>query len=140
MTQTFVLLEVSPGLFEDVRVELAAAGYGHAFDRVDGRDVVDMHGIALVARSTNRPPTSDAETWQLIRDEVGFGITNVADVDGSLRDRCVDLLDAHAERLAELRVVLDDPSAMRGASGESSWVDRLHRAAWATVGAKAKCT
>lgn len=46
-THTHVLLEVSHALFEEVRAKLEAAGYQHAFDTVDGRPVIDMHGIAL---------------------------------------------------------------------------------------------
>lgn len=46
-TRTFALLEVSPALYAEVRAKLEAAEYDHAFHHVDGRDVIDMNGIAL---------------------------------------------------------------------------------------------
>lgn len=47
MTRTFALLEVSPSTFVEVSGKLRDAEYDHAFHVVGGRDVVDMHGIAL---------------------------------------------------------------------------------------------
>jgi hypothetical protein len=48
VTRTYVLLEVSPAAFAEVRAKLKDAGYDHALHREDGRETIDMHGIALV--------------------------------------------------------------------------------------------
>lgn len=47
-THTYALLEVSPAVYAEIREKLQAAGYDHAFHRDGDRDVIDMHGIALV--------------------------------------------------------------------------------------------
>lgn len=46
-THTYVLLEVSPPAYQEIRQKLELAGYQHAFDQDGGRSVIDMHGIAL---------------------------------------------------------------------------------------------
>lgn len=49
-THTYALLELSPAAFAEIAAKLRAAGYHQAFhqdDDGDGRDVVDMHGIAV---------------------------------------------------------------------------------------------
>lgn len=48
-TRTYVVLQVSAAAYAEIREKLEAAGYDHAFHDHDGRDVVDMHGIALCA-------------------------------------------------------------------------------------------
>jgi hypothetical protein len=50
-TRTFALLELSGPAFEEVKGKLTAAGYSHAFTEVDGKPVIDMHGIAVVAEA-----------------------------------------------------------------------------------------
>lgn len=42
-TYTYVLLDVSPAAYREIRAKLEAAGYDHA---IDGEHL-DMHGIAL---------------------------------------------------------------------------------------------
>lgn len=137
-THTYALLEVSPEAFEEVSHKLEAAGYDHAFHRggVDG-DLIDMHGIALSTRPrAGKLPETDAEAWQFIRDEIGFGITAVADEDGKLRDRCIDLLDQHAKDLAALREVLnEDLSGFLVGGDVPGWLSRLWSAACAVAGA-----
>jgi hypothetical protein len=47
MSYTYVILDVSPAAYAEIRAKLEAAGYGHAFHREDDGEVIDMHGIAL---------------------------------------------------------------------------------------------
>lgn len=54
MTYTYAVLEITPCAYKEIREKLAEAGYSHAFHREDGREVTDMHGIALTA-----PPIPD---------------------------------------------------------------------------------
>lgn len=66
MTHTFVTLEVSPELFKEVSDKMRDARYDHAFNRVDGFDVVDMYGVALVAeRVSSRGPHGGKLTREL---------------------------------------------------------------------------
>lgn len=44
---TYAILDVSPATYREIREKLDAAGYQHAFHRDGGREVIDMHGIAL---------------------------------------------------------------------------------------------
>lgn len=46
-----------------------------------------------LASAAVRPSEEDVATLDLIRDEVGYGISVVEDADGSKRDRCCSLLD-----------------------------------------------
>lgn len=55
-THTFALLELSGPAFEEVKGKLTAAGYSHAFTEVDGKPVIDMHGIAVVAEEAKAKP------------------------------------------------------------------------------------
>lgn len=47
MTHTYAVLEVSPGVYAEIRERLKAAGYQHAFHHDRDGEVIDMHGIAL---------------------------------------------------------------------------------------------
>jgi len=52
MTHTYALLEVSPGTYAEIRAKLEAAGYEHALHPPRWclrHDVLDMHGLAIVA-------------------------------------------------------------------------------------------
>lgn len=71
-THTCAVLDVSPAAFAEIRDRLQAAGYEHAFDRVDGKVVmIDMQGIGLIeAASTSTtecnpmpPKPADPTTW-----------------------------------------------------------------------------
>jgi hypothetical protein len=54
-THTFVVLDLSPTAFSEIRSKLEAYGYSHAFLRWrDGRDVIDMQGIAVASESSAR--------------------------------------------------------------------------------------
>ena len=50
-TRTYAILEVAPEVYEDIKARLLAADYTHALHSDDGREVIDMHGIALMPRS-----------------------------------------------------------------------------------------
>lgn len=58
MIYTYAILEVSAQAYREIRAKLVAAGYEHAFHEDDGREVIDMHGIALTA------PLPDEELGQ----------------------------------------------------------------------------
>ncbi len=45
-TYTFAILEVSKATFEEVQAKLKDS-YGHTFQEINGKLVIDMHGIAL---------------------------------------------------------------------------------------------
>lgn len=45
MTHTYATLDVSKAVFDEIAAKLRAAGYDHSFDG----NVIDMHGIGLVA-------------------------------------------------------------------------------------------
>ena len=46
MTYTYVLLEVSTPVYEEIKAKLLEAGYQHAINEAGE---IDMHGIALVS-------------------------------------------------------------------------------------------
>ncbi len=48
-THTFAILDVHPDVYGPVRAGLEMAGYAERFSVDDGREVIDMHGIALRA-------------------------------------------------------------------------------------------
>jgi len=54
-THTYVELEVTPHVFDEIRTKLEAAGYQHAFMGTEERPAIDMHGIGLVAVEGNPP-------------------------------------------------------------------------------------
>lgn len=56
-TYTYAVLEISAAAFAEIHGKLAAAGYQHAFDESDGRALIDMHGIALMAEEPAPAPT-----------------------------------------------------------------------------------
>lgn len=48
-THTFAILELSGQAVAEIREKLLAAGYQHALLEVDGKEAIDMHGIAVRA-------------------------------------------------------------------------------------------
>jgi hypothetical protein len=48
MTYTYVVLELSPESYKEIRQKLLDAGYANMFDFVNNREVIDMRGIALM--------------------------------------------------------------------------------------------
>jgi len=56
-THTYVVLELSPAAFGEIKEKLEAAGYQHAFDENDGRTIIDMHGIAVATPKTTNERT-----------------------------------------------------------------------------------
>lgn len=59
-THTYALLEVSPGAYAEIRAKLEAAGYAHAFHQDDNQEVIDLHGLALVAATPLDVPAAPA--------------------------------------------------------------------------------
>jgi hypothetical protein len=49
MTYTYAILELSPAAYAEIRAKLEVAGYAHAFEKRDGVECIDMHGIAVQA-------------------------------------------------------------------------------------------
>ena len=64
MTYTYSILDVSPTVYAAIRALLAHAGYDHAFHQDDGKEVIDMHGIAL--RSRGGTPNTDIAVSTLL--------------------------------------------------------------------------
>lgn len=52
-TRTYAILEVSPEIYDQIRKQLEAAGYEHAFHKEGDKEVIDMHGIALKAQNAD---------------------------------------------------------------------------------------
>ena len=46
MSYTYAILDLTPETYRELREKLEAAGYTHAFHEHDGREVIDLHGIA----------------------------------------------------------------------------------------------
>ena len=47
-TYTFVILDLSPSAYAEIAKKLRAADYGHCFQKdSSGRELIDMHGIAV---------------------------------------------------------------------------------------------
>ncbi len=54
-THSYAILEISQASYEEIKASLFKAGYQHAFHKdIDGREVIDMHGLAV---ATERVPT-----------------------------------------------------------------------------------
>ena len=51
MTYTYAILDVPHAVYAAVRALLERADYRHAFHGDDGKEVIDMHGIALRSKS-----------------------------------------------------------------------------------------
>lgn len=48
MTYTYVVLDISPEAYKEIADKLRTVDYDHVFtDDGEGREVIDMHGIAL---------------------------------------------------------------------------------------------
>jgi len=47
MTYTYAVLDVEGSTYRDIARRLIKADYGHAFHEDDGRQIIDMHGIAI---------------------------------------------------------------------------------------------
>lgn len=52
MTYTYVLMEVSPAVYLEIREKLLKAGYDHA---ITSEGELDLHGIALVQEELTAP-------------------------------------------------------------------------------------
>lgn len=52
VTHTYVILELSSAAYQEIRKKLEAAGYSDQFHEDDGREVIDMHGIAVAEEKT----------------------------------------------------------------------------------------
>ena len=47
-THTFAILDLSPEAYAEIARKLREAGYGHSFtEDHDGRELIDMHGLAV---------------------------------------------------------------------------------------------
>jgi hypothetical protein len=46
---TFAILTISQSAYQEIHRKLEDAGYQHAFTESDGREVIDMYGIAVAA-------------------------------------------------------------------------------------------
>ena len=57
MTHTYVELEVSAAVYDEIAMKLKNAGYAHVF--LDNDQVMDMHGIALKKEEQRKHQTLD---------------------------------------------------------------------------------
>jgi hypothetical protein len=57
MSYTFALMDVSPATYAEIRAKLVEAQYDHAFHKDEGRDVLDLQGIALREQSADPAAT-----------------------------------------------------------------------------------
>lgn len=57
-THTYAILEVSGPVYEEIRQKLKDAGYRHAFHFNEGRELIDMGGIALQRAPAVNPQDS----------------------------------------------------------------------------------
>jgi hypothetical protein len=60
-THTFVVLDLSGAAFAEISTKLKDAGYHHAFSKDDGRDVIDMQGIAVACEPEPSNPAATVE-------------------------------------------------------------------------------
>lgn len=51
-THTFVILELSQAAYDEIAEKLRAAGYDYAFNKCEGKIVIDMNGIAVGVEET----------------------------------------------------------------------------------------
>jgi hypothetical protein len=88
-THTYALLEVPKMVYDDIRKRLEDAGYQHAFDQSDGRDVIDMSGIGI----TEAPIAEQSREMKEALAEFEIGV---------LKQMIVDLgdgLEVHGARM-----------------------------------------
>lgn len=51
-TRTYVVMQVSDAVFEEIKILLLEAGYGHAIgDTEEFGEILDMHGIGIGKRN-----------------------------------------------------------------------------------------
>jgi len=86
VTRTFALLDVSAPTYAEVSGKLRDAGYDHAFHAVDGQNVVDMHGIALVE------PAADAAEQSVAAAKTSVICTLFLKLSWEQRQRIKDML------------------------------------------------
>jgi len=48
-THTYVVLELTPAAFNEIKAKLTAAGYQHAFITTDTRLLISMEGLAVAS-------------------------------------------------------------------------------------------
>lgn len=89
-THTYAILEVEPAAFEDIKRRLLAVDYGFTIDTDNGREIIDMHGIALAADAPDaRGPLINLKPYQ---------------------QRVVDEREALEEKLEKLTAFLNSPT------------------------------
>ena len=44
-------MELSPAAYKEIEAKMLAAEYEHAFHEIDGKTVIDMHGLAVKEKS-----------------------------------------------------------------------------------------
>lgn len=47
MSHTYAILEVTQATYDEIRRKLEHACYWHCFHQDEGREVIDMHGVAV---------------------------------------------------------------------------------------------
>jgi hypothetical protein len=67
-THTFVVLGLSHAAFDEISRKLKDAGYHHAFGESDGREVIDMQGIAVACDPAPPLPGTSAQMPETRKD------------------------------------------------------------------------
>lgn len=119
VTHTYVLLEVSREAYDEIRGLLEEAGYQHAFEKgLNGREAIDMHGIALQAKA------SDLELARLSRDTMLAESTAAIMADDGVAEAV-----ARAIAVRELKKTADEigTDAEREAANELMDEQRFYR-------------
>jgi hypothetical protein len=72
MTHTFVLMELSDAAYAEIKAQMEAAGYQHAFDEQGN---IDMHGIAVnrTVASLNTAYLNKAQSGETLFEHRGDG-------------------------------------------------------------------
>jgi hypothetical protein len=58
-THTYAILDISAAAYREIHDALRVAGYADQFSIDDGREIIDMHGIAVRAEDPPHPNTGD---------------------------------------------------------------------------------
>lgn len=76
MTHTFVVLDVSPACYAEIRARLEAVEYQHTFTESDGKPVIDMHGIALRSEDDQRVRCYLVFEGKVVKPEAQVGLAD----------------------------------------------------------------
>lgn len=62
VTHTYVLMDLSPSAYNEIKKKLLAAGYSHAVHEAHDGERLDMHGIAVTMEDKIHEPVATLGT------------------------------------------------------------------------------